>query len=272
MTARPEKTGGGSGRVKGDGCVSRVLLRVEETGFENMLSVDTRVMSEAERERCGRYLREEDRASCVSSRVLCRVALGSIIGKSPESLVFGKGIHGKPFLQDENGTPSAPWFNISHSHGLIILAASLDTGVGVDVEKITPKADTAMIARRFFSPDEALSLSSLSGQKRLSRFYALWTLKEAAMKAMGGGIFMGLSGVRFSFGRDGSITPAFGDGFPQEAEKLHFVLFEPRPGFMAAAAAFGDFSLHAATLDECGAETPEEPVIIAATGGFHRDW
>lgn len=226
------------------------------------------ILSEAEKAKCGRYKKEEDRAACRASRLLCRRALSPACGQSPGELVFGEGPNGKPMLLDEGGNPHRLRFNLSHSHDLIVLAASTETEVGADVEKITPGADTSLIARRFFSPDEALTLSSLSGRERLERFLGLWTLKEAAMKALGGGIFLGLAGIRFSFRRDGSLGFSLAEGFPEAAQNLDFALFEPCPGYLAAVAAFGGFSVKAFKAAAGGGFEPAVFTLAASTPGF----
>lgn len=226
------------------------------------------ILSEEERAKCGRYKREKDRMACLASRLLARRVLSGLCGQAPENLVFGQGAHGKPMLISGDGKPSPIRFNLSHSGDLLILAASAETGVGADVEKTALRADIDMIARRFFSPDEALELSALAGGERLKRFLALWTLKEAAMKALGGGVLTGLSGIRFSFLSGGLIRFSLAGDFPKEADDLNFALFEPCGGYVAAVSAFGEFSLEVFKAGGEGLTEKSPPLILARTPGF----
>lgn len=230
--------------------------------------LDAGILSEEERAKCARYRREKDRTACLASRLLARRVLSGLCHEAPEELVFGQGAHGKPMLVSGDGRPSPLRFNLSHSSDLVMLAASTETGVGVDVEKIAERADIDMIARRFFSPDEALELSGLAGGLRLKRFLALWTLKEAAVKALGGGVLEGLAGIRFSFLPGGLIRFALAGDFPEEAENLNFALFEPCGGYVAAVSAFGEFSLEVFRAGGDGPDEKSPPLILARTPGF----
>ena len=58
----------------------------------------------------------------------------------------------------------------------------------MDVECIDRVVDIAGIAARFFSAGETAQLLALDGAARRSRFFELWTLKEALAKARGTGM------------------------------------------------------------------------------------
>jgi 4'-phosphopantetheinyl transferase len=60
--------------------------------------------------------------------------------------------------------------------------------VGVDVECVRPLPDLDGVAARFFSPGEQARLGALPPDERLGTFFALWTLKEAYLKARGDGL------------------------------------------------------------------------------------
>jgi 4'-phosphopantetheinyl transferase len=51
------------------------------------------------------------------------------------------------------------------------------------------------LAKRFFSAQEYLAISNLSGNTQLNLFFRLWTCKEAYLKAVGLGIAGGLDRV-----------------------------------------------------------------------------
>lgn len=71
--------------------------------------------------------------------------------------------------------------NLSHS-GAWLAAAVADVPVGIDIERVRPRAVTDQAAR-VFCPREAEHLARDADP--LPLFYRLWTLKEAACKAAG---------------------------------------------------------------------------------------
>jgi len=85
---------------------------------------------------------------------------------------------GKPYL------PMAPTvrFNLSHSHGMALVAVSLEWEVGVDVERMRPMPDFVAVAERFFPPSEAMPVSEAD-------FFRRWTRVEAVLKARGVGLY-----------------------------------------------------------------------------------
>ena len=87
------------------------------------------------------------------------------------------------------GAPGRPpHFSLSHSGDWMLFAASRSTVVGVDIERVDSGADVVRLARRFFSPGEALALSRLPAAERPDAFFRIWTAKEATLKGSGGGV------------------------------------------------------------------------------------
>src|SRR3546814_6085223 len=54
--------------------------------------------------------------------------------------------------------------------------------------------DLAAIARRFFAPAEAAALAGFPPPLHAEAFFAIWTRKEALLKAFGGGLSLPLDG------------------------------------------------------------------------------
>lgn len=83
---------------------------------------------------------------------------------------------------NEFGKPisKSTFFNISHSHGLVVLAISEFSPVGVDIELVREVKDDL---KRFVSSDEEYRFI-----KDDSSFYEIWTSKESLVKAEGQGI------------------------------------------------------------------------------------
>ena len=83
-------------------------------------------------------------------------------------------------------------FNVSHSHGHLLVAIARNCAVGIDIEMIRPEMDIEAIAERFFSSAETQQLRALTGLDKREGFFNGWTRKEAYLKARGEGIGAGL--------------------------------------------------------------------------------
>jgi 4'-phosphopantetheinyl transferase len=86
---------------------------------------------------------------------------------------------GRPHFIPDN----LPFFSVSHS-GIYWACAVSYRCVGLDIQAVACRRNTAAIARRFFHPDEAVFLSR-NGPKY---FFAIWAAKESYVKFTGAGI------------------------------------------------------------------------------------
>jgi 4'-phosphopantetheinyl transferase len=133
-------------------------------------------------------------------RGLLRRHLGAILTTDPAQVALTTADEGKPVLAD---TSPAVHFNLSHSGNQLALALRGDGAVGVDLERIATHRDVDALARRFFAEEEANALATLLPAARIAHFYALWTLKEASLKARGKGLSGGLASPRFTLADTG---------------------------------------------------------------------
>jgi len=100
---------------------------------------------------------------------------------------------GKPHLLHSDG-----WqFNLSHSHGVVVLAVTRHAQLGIDVEHKSRKMNALSIARGYFSETEIALLESLPENEVNEYFLSLWTLKESYLKAIGSGLSGSLKSCRF---------------------------------------------------------------------------
>jgi len=124
--------------------------------------------------------------------------------------------HGKPYFPAPFDTLGFSW---SHSGDVAVLAVGRGPAgfqVGVDIETIRPRARALELSRRFFAASETAWLETLPSANLLSAFLALWTAKEAVLKAHGGGLSYGLHRAAFEIvgncthpkDFDGDIAPA----------------------------------------------------------------
>jgi 4'-phosphopantetheinyl transferase len=188
------------------------------------------VLSPEERARAARYLRAEDRARFVASHAALRLILARALDAEPRALAFVAGPSGKPGLA---GAGLA--FNLSHSGTRALVGLSTEARIGVDLEVLRPMPDALRIARSTFAPDEAQALAALPPEARDRAFMAVWTRKEAIVKAIGAGLSMPLD--RFSVSLPpGPATLLRMAGAPDAPADWTLHHLEPGPGTIGAAA------------------------------------
>jgi 4'-phosphopantetheinyl transferase len=143
------------------------------------------VLSADELLRAARCHFNEDAERFIATRGAARRILAQYLGCEPEEVRFDTGPHGKPFVVH-------PFldirFNISHSRELAMVAVTRGREVGVDLEWVQPDIEFEPIAEYYFEPEENWSLRSTPKEQRVSRFFELWTQKEARLKAEGIGL------------------------------------------------------------------------------------
>lgn len=90
-------------------------------------------------------------------------------------------------------------FSLTHTAGLVAVAVATGRDVGVDAEAVAADAATAAVAATFCTPAELQAFDALDEGDRLTRFFALWTLKESILKAAGKGFLMPPQDVEIGF-------------------------------------------------------------------------
>jgi 4'-phosphopantetheinyl transferase len=153
------------------------------------------LLTAEECQRAWRFHFARDRQTFVGTRAVLRILLGAYLDQDPAAIQFHYGAWGKPMLVPEENAGGAE-FNVSHSHGIALLAFHREQAVGVDVEMIRADLDLDEMAVRFFSTREVTRLRMLPAEERTAAFFRCWTRKEAFLKAYGTGLALPLS--RFS--------------------------------------------------------------------------
>jgi len=131
--------------------------------------------------------------------LITRAALRSILSFympsiSPQDFRFSVNPFGKPALE---GSLCNIQFNVSHSHSKILIGISAEGFIGVDIEFINRKRDIFKIAEHYFHHQEWNSSILQEVEEPVARFYQLWTLKEAFIKAQGKGLSIPLNSFFF---------------------------------------------------------------------------
>lgn len=201
------------------------------------MRIDATVMTKQEVERSHSYISAEARHEFVLARyALRRILATHFPAIAPRDFQFEFGKYGKPELLFPKSNLT---FNLSHSKGRVVIAVSLGRRIGVDVEAIDRSGDLVGVAEYSFSALEYSELMKQEPSQFRRRFFQIWTLKEAYIKATGLGLNAPLDKFTFLFGPQSNLI---GIQFSKPIEDIehhwHFQLFENDPSAMVAIAAY----------------------------------
>jgi 4'-phosphopantetheinyl transferase len=158
---------------------------LDSGGLDDHEKSEIGLLDAKELERFHRFHFECDRARFAIAHANVRRILGAYLGQEPKRILFRANPFGKPELV--TGAQAPPlYFNLSHSRNIALLALSMDTELGIDIEYLRPIEPE--VAESNFSPTELAALSTLEGEAWLKGFYHCWTRKEAILKAEGVGL------------------------------------------------------------------------------------
>ncbi len=200
------------------------------------------VLCAEERRRAARYRRRQDRVRFVAARAALRCLLaahlgaglgaevGAEVGPEVGALAFAYGAHGKPALKPGGSLA----VNLSRSGDLAVIALAHDREVGVDVERLRPLSPAQRIAERLWSSGEAAARGTLDQDQRRTAFFATWTRKEAAVKALGEGITGWLDDFQVPTGPAPGGTALQIAGHEGRADAWWLTDLRPAPGYLGA--------------------------------------
>ena len=174
------------------------------------------LLSKDEINRADRFIVDKVREHFIIARGILRTLIGRYVDIAPAKLAFNLGERGKPTINH----PSIR-FNLSHSADLLMIALINHLEIGVDVEHIRPMREMRTVARDNFSAQEFSEWDRLPEAQKQHAFYAIWTRKEAYIKATGDGFRLPLQ----SFTVNHESPPRF---LQMEAGDIHrWSLYQP---------------------------------------------
>lgn len=136
-----------------------------------------------ERARAARFRHDDDRRSYVVSHAALRVLLGRARGSRLEDRPFTAGPHGRPFI------PGAAHFNLSRASTRAAIGICPDSAIGVDIERIARGSRAVdVVGTRFSATERAWLDRAATPDARRHRCLRLWVIREALVKAEGGGL------------------------------------------------------------------------------------
>ncbi|MFI6523448.1 4'-phosphopantetheinyl transferase family protein [Streptomyces uncialis] len=170
---------------------SRAVVRIWVLDADTAHPAAERRLSPSELARAREPAMRRVRPTYVTSRALQRTLGARYLGTPAEHTDISRTCfhcrddgHGKPWL------PAAPEldFSVSHTAGLVVLAASTDTRVGVDVEAGDRTIETGGMTRLLASDSERRHLPATDGDTLRRALLRLWARKEATLKLTGHGL------------------------------------------------------------------------------------
>lgn len=153
------------------------------------------LLDAAETARAARFHFDRDRRDYRFAHALLRLLLSSAAPRDPRAWRFRDGAGGKPELAQPE--PEPLHFNLSHTRGCVACLAGRLPQIGVDLESRDRRVSPDL-GERLFAPAEAALLRHPDEALRWERFFRIWTLKEAYLKATGQGLRTPLNAFAFS--------------------------------------------------------------------------
>ena len=157
-----------------------------------------------------------------------RAVLGSILRSYGRDPCIDTDGAGKPFLAGADDLS----FNLSHSERRLVVAVGDGAPVGVDCEAVRGFDDLMDVARMTCSAVELDLLQSADDVSAVGIFHALWTRKEAVVKAIGVGMSFPLSELTVGTGARRALSCVDAPGYG----KWWLRSIEAPEGFAAACA------------------------------------
>ena len=187
---------------------------------------------EAERQQLFHF--PQHRHQYLVARALLRYVL-SLYTESvaPRDLRFEKNAYGKPSLV--NFPETALCFNLSHTDKMVVLSVAGRGEIGTDVEWPSRARATTQITA-YFSPAEIEHLRRLPRERQDDRFFDIWTLKEAYIKARGKGLSIPLDQFSCTISAQGLVEIAFAPELDDRPEHWQFWQALPNTGHKIAVA------------------------------------
>jgi 4'-phosphopantetheinyl transferase len=180
------------------------------------------LLSEEELQRRRKYHSACVRNRALVSRASLRCILSKYTGLCSNDIEFFYSASGKPGLNPHQSDLGLQ-FNVAHSEDLALIAVTIGSVVGVDLEQVHEVPDALEVAKHLFPPAATKALLELPAKQLSEAFLESWTRLEACVKATGLGL------ANLMDGNDGGALLSLNPGW-----LIHS--FVPALGYVAAIA------------------------------------
>lgn len=184
------------------------------------------LLTPPERTRAASYRLDTDRTRFVAVRGLLRTLLGGYLARPPALITLSVPLSGKP-------ETTGIYFNVAHSHDLILFAFSRQAPLGVDVEWTGRRFDPTRMAEHCLTRHELRQWRHLAAAARHRHFLRCWVRKEALVKASGLGLTLRLA--ELDVRRDAVVWSQDNDQRARRT-RFHFRDLRVAPGYVAVVA------------------------------------
>jgi 4'-phosphopantetheinyl transferase len=209
------------------------VVDIEDFSYEELLLLTYGWLSKQDLQRVERYQFIEHKKQLLMGRYLTRTVLSRYSQFSADDWCFENNEYGKPFIKSALLEKMAEplFFNISHSQNKLVLAIARHELLGVDIEYGLKPRRVEKIANRYFSNSEIEGFNGLEKAQILKRFYDLWSLKEAYIKACGMGLAIPLNHFSFDLQSESKIEIKFHKERLDDPALWQFWKIESEPGY-----------------------------------------
>jgi 4'-phosphopantetheinyl transferase len=206
------------------------------------------VISQDERERADRLVRDQDRAPWIYTRAFLRRLLAGYLSIEPQLIIFGEGPHGKPEVFQPAGNERLE-FNVSHSGAVAVITVARDRRLGIDVERIQPDLSWEPIAKKLFSAADVAFIEGHPPAERRLAFFSCWVRKESYLKGLGVGLKRALDDFSVPMGSAvGAVVDPEAHPLPRAERRWHIHPIDVPDGYAAALAVEGGCNIKTVTI------------------------
>ncbi len=163
-------------------------------------------LSQAERDRAGRFISDRHKADYIFARGVLRDLLSRATGIAPGRISFITSGFGKPSLAKESASANLQ-FNVSHTRDLVAVGLTPKRAIGIDIEFVRRATDLRSVAEGNYTAGELGLIDSACAEASASLLFQYWTRKESYIKAVGKGLSIPLNSfdTRFPAGSRGCV-------------------------------------------------------------------
>jgi len=170
--------------------------------------VAAQLLDAGENSRAARFRFEHDRATYTVAHAVWRIALAICLDVAPTEVPLIAAPAGQPILPGTGLSTS-----LSHASDWVAVAVCRAATTGIDIEQEPSRVRLGDMIDTICTPAEVAQVMSLEAARRETALLALWTRKEALLKAFGVGL--GVDPATIDAGTDDLVASPSMDGmFP----------------------------------------------------------
>ncbi|RPI37281.1 MAG: 4'-phosphopantetheinyl transferase superfamily protein [Methanoregulaceae archaeon] len=152
--------------------------------LERYYSILSAHVTPEEIQRAQGFRKQNDARQYILRHGMVRSVLGKYLHKDPQKIQFVQNVNGKPELSTE-GPVADIRFSMSRTNERVCLGITRKSAIGLDLVKNLSGYPFSAVGHHLFTPGERLWIAQEVPGRRSGRFFRIWALKEAVLKATG---------------------------------------------------------------------------------------